>query len=160
MVLFRNYLNSFRDYHYMVLPETFLYGIATMQSFKSYSHCFSLPVEYITGEAPRSFFTPQLPNPLSHVPAQVPFPWGSGCTFQEYPGVLLLRPTPEQGWLFPRGMRIFAGVDQGESDPRVAPGIEQCDNKVYTEQRGQTFQKLKLTVGCEVFLVKFISDLE
>ena len=34
---FQNLPNSFRDYHYaMVLPKTFLYRVATMQSFKSY----------------------------------------------------------------------------------------------------------------------------
>ena len=32
---FQNNPNSFRDYHYMVLPQTFLYRISAMQSFKS-----------------------------------------------------------------------------------------------------------------------------
>ena len=36
---FQNNPNSFRDYHYMVLPQTFLYRISAMQSFKSYK-CF------------------------------------------------------------------------------------------------------------------------
>ena len=35
-VLFRTTPNSFRDSHYMVLPQTFLYRISTMQSLKSY----------------------------------------------------------------------------------------------------------------------------
>ena len=33
---FQNHPNSFRDSHYMVLPQTFLYRISTMQSLKSY----------------------------------------------------------------------------------------------------------------------------
>ena len=33
---FQIHPKSFRDSHYMVLPQTFLYRISTMQSFKSY----------------------------------------------------------------------------------------------------------------------------
>ena len=33
---FQNDPNSFRVYHYMVLSQTFLYRISTMQSFTSY----------------------------------------------------------------------------------------------------------------------------
>ena len=70
---------------------------------------FSRGVQHWGG--PRIFLTPQLPAAYFHTVSLTP--WCFRCTFQEYPRVLALTPSPEQGWIFPRVCLVVL-ADRGQ----------------------------------------------